>query len=157
MVWPHCLDHWQTLTSIVDKHQRPALKLSFKKVEHPLPTYMCTSFIYKYTYILAVLIESRIHPTSAYLVHKYVIFLFFLCFFVPVIPTVLFFLICKKNDHDLLKPIASVVSCVFPDFFGNPFKQVRQIPEFFACNPFKLCGPRFPRGWFVCNNWKATS
>ena len=32
-----------------------------------------------------------------------------------------------------------------------------QISYFVVCNLFKLCGPCFPRGWFVCNNGKAFS
>ena len=84
---------------------------------------------------------------------------------------------------DLVKPIASVVSCEFrnlllviysncvaPVFQGGDLCVIMekgprkthclssfvQISEFSACNPFKLCGIRFPRV-DVCNNGKATS
>ena len=86
--------------------------------------------------------------------------------------------------RDLIKSIGLVVSCKIWNFLlvihsncmahvfqggdlciiiekrfhkTNWLSGFMQISIFFAYNPLKLYGPRFPKGWFVCNNTKATS
>ena len=81
--------------------------------------------------------------------------------------------LCVIMENNLIKPIASVFPCKFRNFLlvihsncvtpvfqgvdlcvimeNGPHKThclsgFMQISEFFACNLFKLCGPRFPRG-----------
>ena len=79
--------------------------------------------------------------------------------------------IISQWKRDLIQSIGSVFSCIFrimllvihsncvvPIFQGGDlfmkkrphkshwYSDYVQISEFVACNPFKLCGPRFPRG-----------